>query len=294
MSSFTLFFTRYLLTPILIGIGTFVLKTRAKAKGKTKIKLKLLLVFFAFTGAIISSVGLLGFLKYDFIWTGIIASIIIYLLLGYGLYAYTKTNSFKSIGFNQQIAPILLGKLICTLLGAWIYYFIFNYTSNLNYGYWAMSLCSWVLIPSLFIYALEYYHKIPILFYEHWVVDTSKIDINYWKHIDTFKLMQVNLKVKRSHYDRQLASFSVKIPQDIPLGKWFDKVVDDPNLSQSGRIQITTEDDLNYGWIFYTSKWLKTPVFTRVLDAKKTAQENKINNRAIIYAKRVAVENDED
>ena len=48
------------------------------------------------------------------------------------------------------------------------------------------------------------------------------------------------------------------------------------------------------GWIFYTSKYFKFPLFIRNLDPTKPIAESNIKNKQVIFAKRVSLNNEDE
>ena len=52
------------------------------------------------------------------------------------------------------------------------------------------------------------------------------------------------------------------------------------------------EEEVDAGWIFYTSRWISYPLFIRVLNPKLNRVANKIRKNQTIYIKRVIVVNE--
>lgn len=199
---------------------------------------------------------------------------------------------YKSIGFNNNKWIALLACFISTMLASWLFYLAFTYLSGLDYGVWAMCNTIWFIVPILYSFAKDKFVNIPTAFYELWVVEKDEKDEEYWNNIDTFRLMQVNIKVKRSINSDYYSSFSVKMPEDVTIGRWFNRFVEDQNIRfPSNVIELKNEKHEDYGWIFYTNKWLPFPLFIRMLDFRKDVLENRIKNKMIIYARRVSQNN---
>jgi len=71
------------------------------------------------------------------------------------------------------------------------------------------------------------------------------------------------------------------------VGGCFGGVEEDqPRRFPQSQIEINMEGSES-GWIFYTSKWFKYPLFIRMLDPRLTASENGIKKNQVIYIKRV-------
>ena len=118
------------------------------------------------------------------------------------------------------------------------------------------------------------------------------VDDEYWDNVDTFSLMQVTVKIKRNPEDSDYASFSVKLPKDVTVGRWFDRFVEDQNIRFPNRTIEIENEDQQYGWIFYTSRWLSMPIFTRMLDFDKEVSKNRIRNKSTLYIRRVLKDHD--
>ncbi len=288
MTALIAFFLKYLLAPILVIITLIIMKTLAK--GKEVLKMKPLIVFILLLSLILALPSLLGLLKYEFVWGGLIISTITYLILGYCLNLFSKSGMFKSIGFNDKKGLMIFAYSISVILGSWIYYLAFTWLSKLSYGVWAMSNTLWFLAPALYVFSREKFVIIPPAFYDLWRPQENKIEVSdeeYWNNIDTFRLMQVTLKVKRNINDSQHATFSVKMPEDVTIGRWFKRFVDDQNIRFPNEVIEMDNEQGDYGWIFYTDKWLPFPLFTRTLNFKETVLENNIKNKMTVYARRV-------
>lgn len=285
MNALMAFFLRYLLAPLIVIISVIVMNSLSK--GKSILKMKRLIIFIL-TGALILALpSLLGLLKYEFVWGGLIISTITYLILGYCFNLFSKTSLFKTIGYDDRKWLILLGYFVIVVLAAWIYYLVFTWLSKLNYGVWAMTNTLWFFTPVLYVFSKEKFVGVPTAFYKLWVVEKDEKDEEYWNNIDTFRLMQVTIKVKRNINSKRYASFSVKMPEDVTIGRWYNRFVEDQNIRFPNETIELNSGQASYGWIFYTNKWLPFPLFIRMLDFNQNVVKNKIKNKTTIYARRV-------
>lgn len=289
MSALIAFFLKYLLAPITIIITLLVMNSIAK--GKSVLKMKRLIVFVLITALILSLPSLFGLLKYEFVWGGLILTLLSYLLLGYLFNLFSRTKLFKSIGFKENKWVLLFAYFISVVLATWIYYLVFTWLSKLDYGVWAMSTTLWFFIPILYLFSRDKFIAIPTAFYELWQVKKEDKDEAYWNNLDTFRLMQVNIKVKRNINAKRYASFSVKMPEDVTIGRWFNRFIEDQNIRFPNEIIETDNEQGDFGWIFYTAKWLPFPLFIRMLNFNKNVLNNKVKNKMTIYARRV-IQND--
>ncbi|PKH52833.1 hypothetical protein CXF68_19970 [Tenacibaculum sp. Bg11-29] len=272
-------------------VATVVLNTIAK--GKAVLKLKKLMIFILLLAVLLILPSLLGFLKYEFIWGGLVISICSYLLLGFLFNWFSTTNFFKDIGFKENKWLMILGLFIAVILASWAYYFVFSWANELGYELWAMLTVLWFLVPPFYVFSRGMYLQIPSPFYKLWIVNNELNDEEYWNSVDTFRLMQVTVKVKRSPEAKEYASFSVKLPEDVSLGRWFNRFIDDQNIRFPNNIIELEDGNGPYGWILYTNKWLPMPIFTRMLDFDGDVIGNKIKNKTVLYVRRVS-KNKED
>ncbi|WP_438712385.1 TssN family type VI secretion system protein [Aquimarina muelleri] len=286
MNVLLLFFLKYLLAPLIMIVAVVVLNTLAK--GKAVLKMKKLIIFILLLAIILALPSLLGFLKYEFIWGGLVISICSYLGMGFLFNWFSTSKIFNSIGFKENRWLIILALFIAIILASWIYYFVFLWANKLGYELWAMLTILWFLVPPFYVFSRSMYLKIPSPFYKLWMVNNEINDEEYWNNVDTFRLMQVTVKIKRSPQERHYASFSVKLPEDVTLGRWFNRFIDDQNIRFPNNVIKLEDDNGPYGWILYTNKWLPMPIFTRMLDFDGDVTQNKIKNKTILYVRRVS------
>ncbi|WP_196892299.1 TssN family type VI secretion system protein [Aureivirga marina] len=283
------FFLQFLLVPIISALAIIILGNIAK--GRALLKKKRLIVFILVLAIILTLPSLYGLLKYEFVWGGLLVTVLTYLLLGYCFNLYSKTQLFQSIGFENNKTFIFSSLSVSILIGGWLYYLSFSYLSQLSYSIWGVFTLFWFLVPPIFSVSRQRYIDIPTPFYKQWIVDLKTNDEEFWNHVDTFKLMQVNVKIKRSEKDNEYASFSVKLPEKVGLGVWFNRFVEDQNIRFPGEPIELKNESQTYGWIFYTTKWLPIPLFTKMLDFDGDVKENEISNKSTIYIRRVLTDN---
>ncbi len=281
------FFLRFLLAPILVLIGVFVMNTIAK--GKEAFRFKKLIIFVLILAIILALPSLLGLLRYEFIWGGLILTIGIYIILGASFLLFARSDAFKNIGIYKNKWHVLLAVTIAVILGGWIYYLVFNWLNKLTYSAWAMCSVLWFYLPILYNYSRVSFVKIPAPFYELWRVEFNNNDDEYWNNVDTFRLMQVNVKIKRNQDAKNHSSFSVKLPDDISIGRWFNRFIEDQNIRFPNQtIALSDDNGEEYGWIFYTQRWLPIPLFIRMIDFNNDVLKNRIKNKGVLYVKRVS------
>lgn len=280
------FFLKYLLAPILVLLSLLIMNLLAKSK-KT-LKMKNLIIAILICALIVALPAILGLLRFEFVWGGLLISIVLFLILGYCFNLFTKTALFETIGLESHKGKLFFMVFIICLLGGWLYYLLFDFLSHLHYSAWAMTNVLWFSVPIFYAYSREIFQGIPTPFYSKWELKSSESENEYWNAVDTFRLMQVTVRIKRRTRDKKYTSFSVKVPEDIELGKWFNRFMDDQTVRFPESPMDKKIDGIDCGWIFYTPRWFSFPMFTRVLDFNKSISDNRIKSKSQIYIRRVA------
>ena len=292
MEALISFFVKYLLVPLLAVVMLFVVNKLAGIK--KKIQVKKVIIFVLIVVFILTLPSLFALLKNEFVWGGLVISIISYLILGIGLVYYVKSSYYaKTLGFEDDLqdkAIFFLVLCIAMLVSAWAYYLFFNLLSTLPYASTAMFIVLWFVIPLLYVMARDYYLKFAPVFRTPWVVKSDTTDSSYWERVDTFNLIQVTVRIKKTPDAENYSSYVVKLPMEVPIGKWFDRFIEDQNVRFPESPILTKDENEDIGWVFYTPKWFTIPLFVRFLDPENEAYDNRIKNRQIIYIRRVKLE----
>lgn len=286
------FFFRFLLAPVIAIILLFLINSITKIK--KSLNLKKLIVFVLLSSLIFIIPSLFGLLRNEFVWGGLILTIISYIFLGIFYRYLLRSKFYSAIGLKNHPPAILLVMLISLILSAWIFYLIFSWLSKLPYSFWVMFTVIWAMVPVLYTISKTYFLKISNSFFKYWVVSGEDTSTEFWENRDTFKFMLITVKIKRKLNDKESASLSVRLPKEVSLGVWFDRFLEDQNVRFPQNIIETQKDGEDIGWIFYTSKWLRIPLFMKVLDPEKNSIENKIKNKRIIYIRRTTLKNKND
>lgn len=290
MNTILLFFLKFLLAPLLILIIILVMSQFSSIKIKTKSAIIFVLCF-----SLIATVPcLFAFLNNEFIWSGLILSVFYYLIIGIGLLYFMDTVMFHEIGIQNSVLAKFFLFLIVAILSSWIYYLVFNYITISSYGHISMLNILWLFVPIFFDELKKKYLKIPYPFYEYWKVGKERKDIEYWDNIDKFRLMQVSINIKKKVNSGTFSRFDVKISQDVNLGNWFDKFIEDQNYRFPNDAIESSAENEDTGWIFYTAKYFSFPLFIRNLSPNHTISDGKLKNKQIIFAKRVALNRHDD
>lgn len=291
MNIIVVYFLKFLLAPLIAIIALIILNKVIKVKKSFNLK-RALVVVLATTLALILPV-FISLLKYEFVWIGLALTLLSYIFIGVLFIFFQNSRYYKSIGLDNHFHALFL-LIIIMILSGWVYYLIFEKISDLPYAIWAMLSVFWFIIPFLYNMCLSYFLAISRPFYKAWNVSRGGENSVYWDNVDTFHLIQVNVKIKRNVEDKDYSSFSVKLPLEISIGMWFDRFVEDQNVRFPDRTIETYIDGQEIGWIFYKSKWFNFPLFTRILDPEKDAKFNRIRNKQTIYIRRTTLNTADD
>lgn len=283
MKPLILFFLKYLLAPLSSMILIAIMS--ALKPVKQKLGLKKVIFFSLLSGLCLGLPSLFGLLKNEYVWGGLVLTVISYLILGTIFLKVLKMITRKAE--PSPVLDILLITVSCAL-GMWIYYLVFDWLSDgLPYTLWAMTAVIWFIIPYTVYTTFTLFRKIQPPIYDLWKSNHSSFNRNYWDTFDSFNSKIVKVRIKRNVGDISYTTLSVRLADNISIGDWFDWMVEDQNKRfPQARIDIRM-DNPESGWIFYTNKWFKFPLFIRVLNPRKTGAENKIEKNQIIYIKRV-------
>lgn len=285
MNTILPFFLKYLLAPFLILIITLMMSQFSSIKIKTKSAVIFVLCF----SLIAALPCLFAFFNNEFIWFGLLLSVFYYLILGIVLLYFMDTALFQNIGIQNSAPTKFFLFLIVTILSSWIYYLVFNYIAISSYAQISMLNILWLFAPIFFKESKKKYLQIPDPFYEYWRVGKERKDTQYWDNIDKFRLMQVSIHIKKKVNSDFFSQFDVKIAQDVNLGNWFDKFIEDQNYRFPNDAIESNAENEDSGWIFYTAKYFTFPLFIRNLSPHQTISESKLKNKQTIFAKRVAL-----
>ena len=167
MEALISFFVKYLLVPLLAVVMLFVVNKLAGIK--KKIQVKKVIIFVLIVVLILTLPSLFALLKNEFVWGGLVLSIISYLILGIGLVYYVKSSYYaKTLGFEDDLqdkAIFFLVLCITMLVSGWAYYLFFNLLSTLPYASTAMFIVLWFVMPLLYVIARDYYLKFAPVFH---------------------------------------------------------------------------------------------------------------------------------
>jgi len=285
MNTILPFFLKYLLAPFLILIITLIMSQFSSIK----IKAKAAIIFILCFSLLAALPCLFAFFNNEFVWFGLLFSVLWYLILGVGLLYFMDSAMFQKIEIQNSAPAKVFLFLIVAILSSWIYYLAFNYIAISSYAHISMLNILWLFAPIFFQESKKKYLQIPESFYEYWRVGKERKDIEYWDNIDKFRLMQVSIHIKKKSNSEFFSKFDVKIAQDVNLGNWFDKFIEDQNYRFPNDAIESSAEHEDKGWTFYTAKYFSFPLFIRNLSPYQTISEGKLKNKQTIFAKRVTL-----
>jgi hypothetical protein len=275
-------FSTYLLMPILVVISTAIMAVVNKKN--VFLSNKKLIIGILLGGILLAIPGFLGFLNLSFMPWGFLSCQLIYLLLGVGYVYYLVTYHERAVHGAKGF--VFAASIIGCFLGIYLFSLAFNWVNALGYGWQAgLSIFTFV-IPLLFWWAYIALLNIPIDIYKIWQypVQPLQIDID---HLDFNKLLVLELDLYKKTTDQDPLKVKVKAPRNMNFGVWFHKFIDDYNLKfPNAPVVYRNEEVSSYKWIFY----IKTSFFNKrqFIDPDLTIEENAIEEKHTIYAKRVS------
>ena len=193
------FFARYLLAPLFVAIMIFVLTGIKTIKGK--LSLKKLIIFILLASIVIALPCLFGFLRNEYVWGGLIFTVLSYILLGALFYKLSTSDLFGLIGIGGSQTAVILTLITISALGGWCYYLLFEPISKLPYSLWNTTNILWFAIPYLIMYSRTLFLSIPHPIYTPWELSHGTFDRKYWDNIDNFGFRTVKVKIKRKIKD---------------------------------------------------------------------------------------------
>lgn len=279
-------FFKYLLAPFFVMIMLFILNSMKNLK--QKLSMKKAIIFILISALIIALPCLFGLLRNEFVWAGLLLTILSYIGLGFIFWRYTESDMYKAIGLSESTVGTILLLIVSGVLGGWIYYLAFERLSGgLPYAIWGALNVSWFIVPYMIMLSRKLFLLIPPPIYIPWELGFGTFDRNYWDNIDSFEFKSVKVKIKRKINDKNYATLVVKLPNGISLGNWFNWFIEDQNRRFPQNKIETEKDGYKVGWTFYTTKWSNYPLLIRILNPKEDSEVNKIKNNRPIYIRRV-------
>ncbi|BAV05360.1 hypothetical protein SAMN05421788_105185 [Filimonas lacunae] len=280
-------FLNYLLVPL---VAVLLAALMAYVKKKNKIlKNKTLILYLLLASLVLALPGIGGLAGNTFSPYWYLFAQLLYLCLGI-YHIRLMAHYFKRTGTDKKsnvyaILFELLLTIMCLLLGSYLFTLLFNWLSPYKgYGLTAStSLCIFIM-PLIFNYTYTRFLAIPFAIYKVWQY-TPGVTAGF-ENRDLGTLMLVNLELTKTPVDGHRFAIKAKSPQNLPLGEWMNRVIEDFNLKNPTEpIQTTSDTGEEHGWIFY----VKPSFFhmRRYLDYEKSVADNKLSEKNIVICKRV-------
>lgn len=278
-----LIFIKYLLVPLIavVAVAGFALY----AKLNKALRTGRLLLFLLLTALILAIPAFTGLMTYEFVPFGLFLTQAIFLLLGFLMSRFLKSSLFESIGLENRIFVIFLALLVSALLGAWVFYLLFEYFGGLSYTIWVTLTIVWFFFPIFFQWASDAFLSIQPAYYKIWdPLENGRFDESIWENADYLRMMNISLRIKKTPGDREYSSYPVRAPAKVPVSQWFTRYIKDQRIKFPNSPIETEEQGEAYCWIFYTTRFL---IFNRAISPEETFEAYRIRNKSVIYARRV-------
>gem|GEM_PF-114812 len=283
-TAFTTVFLKYIMVPMIMVVSVFIFSLLNK--GKKILKMKRLIIFALLTGIFIAiPIVFMCLMEISFYPIGLITTHLYFFFFGLALVQFTYTELFESIGFKDNVIAFVCVIIFSSILGSWLYYIIFDYLSELDYVFYIVFGCIWILMPILLKWAEDFFVEIPPRIYKLWYPET-KTDNSSWETIDLRRLKAVTIRIRKDNQDELYSSVDAKIPESITIGNWFNRFIEDHDVRfPDTPIALRGTDGEFYGWAFYKKRFI--PLFNSPIDFEKNPEELKLKDKATIIAKRV-------
>jgi hypothetical protein len=276
-------FIKYLLIPIVVALAMVGFALYAKVNAM--LRPGRLLFFVLISAVILALPALLGLMTYNFIPFGLVFAQVAFLGIGILMVRFFKSGLYQSIGLGENLIVQFLVLMVALVLGAWLFYLVFEWLGKLTYSLWVALSMIWFLLPIFYAWASAAFVKMPPPYYEVWdLMYAGQFDDSVWENADYLRMMNISLKIKKSMADKGYSSYPVLAPTKIPIGQWFMRYIKDQRIKfPNSPIEIESAGE-TYSWIFYTTRFF---IFNRPLSPQKTFEEYKIRNKSEIYVRRV-------
>jgi putative flippase GtrA len=260
------------------------------AKKNALLKNKRMITYTLLGMLVMAAPALLGFLDYDFMPWGYIASAVAYLIAGFFndrwlLWVFKKTRDEDAKDEKERLKyrTRIIYTSIQIVLGMLMFAVLFNVCNELKYGIWAATALLPFALPSILRRSYDIFIHIQPLVYKIWNYG-SCAGYATPEDIDHSKLKVVLFEVFKNEGDAEPILLNIKVPEELMFGDWVKLLFEDYNI-KNPHAPIDVFDKEESGWIFYVKPWFLAP--RRYLDYEQTVAQNRIRERHLIVAKRV-------
>ena len=285
MSPLLVIIFKFVLFPLLMLVGIFVMSKLKKAK--SLINNKRLIIFTILFGVLgILPIVLLGLFENDFYPYVFIITYLWFITYGFLFVWFTNSSWYESIGFDNNVGLFIFSLVLSLSFGGWVHYIIFEQLNSLNYQIFA-SLGIWcIAIPICYRVAEDFFIRIPTPVYKLWYPEHDS-NVIYWETLDLRRLKEISIRFRRSPNDEVYANVDAKIPSGVSMGQWFHRFIEDHDVKFPETPILLDHDGESYGWGFYQRKWFG--LVSKPLDFEQLTEELNLKHNSIIIAKRAVL-----
>lgn len=272
------FFINYLLFPVIVlilGLLSVVIAKKNKLLSDKKAVITVLS-----TSLLYSLFGLCGLFGMEFMPYVYLFIQFLFLLIG-----------FANQRILQHFIPQLKTNGVIFVVGlqfflSWaLFAILFNFTNELQYGFWAGTCLLPLLFYPLFVITYQCYLNIPAEIYKIKVYSESETFEPPHAELDISRVMVVGINVSKYVGDENEVIVNSKALKTFVLGEWFGMIINDYNKQHLDNQVELFDNDGSYGWIFYTERSiLKSRLY---LDPDLTFESNGLTRNCMIVARRV-------
>lgn len=272
------FFINYLLFPVIVlilGLLSVVIAKKNKLLSDKKAVITVMT-----TSLLYSLFGLCGFFGMEFMPYVYLFIQFLFLLIG-----------FANQRILQHFIPQLKSNGVIFVVGlqfflSWaLFAILFNFTNELQYGFWAGTCLLPLLFYPLFVITYHSYLNIPAEIYKIKVYSENETFEPPHAELDISRVMVVGINVSKYVGDENEVIVNSKALKTFVLGEWFGMIINDYNKQHLDNQVELFDKDGSYGWIFYTERSiLKSRLY---LDPDLTFESNGLTRNCMIVARRV-------
>lgn len=272
------FFINYLLFPVIVlilGLLSVVIAKKNKLLSDKKAVITVMT-----TSLLYSLFGLCGFFGMDFMPYVYLFIQFLFLLIG-----------FANQRILQHFIPQLKSNGVIFVVGlqfflSWaLFAILFNFTNELQYGFWAGTCLLPLLFYPLFVITYHSYLNIPAEIYKIKVYSENETFEPPHAELDISRVMVVGINVSKYVGDENEVIVNSKALKTFVLGEWFGMIINDYNKQHLDNQVELFDKEGSYGWIFYTERSiLKSRLY---LDPDLTFESNGLTRNCMIVARRV-------
>jgi hypothetical protein len=242
------------------------------------------LLLFGFVIALPSLIGMMDSVIFTTWWFILLQ--VVYLGLGIGF------NHLISKGFYGHLKQPWLSNLALLVANASIGYIgftlAFDYFNGDEIGHlYGMSILLF-LLPYLLMQAFEMMLAIPTAIHKVWYYPVNEEEPDF-DNIDLSKIFFIELEFTKSPSESESGNYKARAPLDMLFKDWFRSFINNYNYKfEEDPIQYLNGDNEPHGWIFFTKPTMMQS--KKFVDPDLTIKNNKLNEKTIVVAKRVGME----